>query len=71
VSIRLLCLIFVRVGGWLVLPGRSSASTDAELLVLLHEAAVLRRASSRLRLHRTAAITGDRRGHGCSPPAGQ
>lgn len=40
-SIRLLGLIFVRVDGWLVLPGRSSASTDAELLGLRHEGAVL------------------------------
>ena len=31
---RLLYLIFVRLCGWLVLPGRSSASKNAELLVL-------------------------------------
>ncbi|HEU5386611.1 MAG TPA: hypothetical protein VFV73_11965 [Streptosporangiaceae bacterium] len=43
-------LIFIRVGGWLVLLGRSSASKNAELLVLRHEVAVLRRAHPRPRL---------------------
>lgn len=42
-SVRLLYLIFVRVCGWLVLLGRSSASKDIELLVLRPDVAVLRR----------------------------
>ncbi len=49
-SLRLLNPIFVRLCGWLVLPGRSSASKNAELLVLRHEVAVLRRTRPRPRL---------------------
>ena len=49
-SLRLLYLIFVRLRGRLVLPGRSSASKNAELLVLRHQVAVLRRAHPRPRI---------------------
>ncbi len=43
-------LIFARLRGWLILLGRSSASKNAELLVLRHEVAVLRRVHPRPQL---------------------
>jgi putative transposase len=49
-TFRLLYLLFCQVLQWLALLARSSAAKDAELLMLRHEVAVLRRRATRPRL---------------------
>jgi len=49
-TLRLLYLLFCQVMRWLALLARSSAAKDAELLMLRHEVAVLRRRVARPRV---------------------
>jgi putative transposase len=49
-ALRLVYLVFFQLVQWIVLAARESAVKDAELLVLRHEVAVLRRQITRPRV---------------------
>jgi putative transposase len=50
VTLRMLYLMFIRLAAWMALLAGSTASKDAELLVLRQEVAVLRRQNPKPRL---------------------